>query len=879
MSLNGGLKMNYSYKFVNEKPGFEVEKQIIFLVTDDSNGTHTALHTQEILTNQELFTALVANGNDYRVAKINEIEAPVITCNETYDVTDIYKLVSGHLLEHNATTLGEELLASAAAGLSTALKIDVDLVKEILTAAELQYAYEHAEYDANFSVGVDRIDSDFFGTTKRFFDAINAKHDSMFISISNDDNKTLFQEKETDPLFIKLPDNQTLINAIESDTLVELMPKFGEVAIPFSKDSAAYTPFYKEPDSYIPESEYVLIEGDPRNNSLGIQENEQTFYKALDEWCQYCIKQSFGSNIKFDDNSKVILDQNSQKFLTELINTLYIWYWRHNKNVPASISVLETDDEDSNSNSDTVDSKYEYAVRAGEEGSTTYINALISLDEFLDRVSIELGYKVYLDAVIKLARWGTRKCTALVFENYPYTFELGTGSSEDNIGHISDYDLVTIGDDSKSKVIEFMFESTNPIVDKKYLLNNDYKQKLLAAPVGVAFVSTLRRHSDGKELKAPVYISMIDLVTEIYTNNSFVGISVDENGKIHCTANVEKASDITMGKVISYVKSHSGKDLIDPIAISESLQNVYISLGVPGRDQNQFTILENVLSDTELQENIVLSKFNNQNKLMELFDTCQISSYDMAIEFNVANIILPIYLNVSKRVLSGEVKSFEDLLNVFAEEMLKQDYTGESGFLDGSTSKKFSQLVPAALAESYQAKDKVEKVSSFGEVKGENKTETQKEISTNQSSLKDEKEESEKEKVKNQQNQSTGPVIMDRVSVIKNVNDDAVFAKINDSLGNVVGGGAIQVRKVETSKGVSNVTIITLVNLDYLKVLPENKFKYSISAKQLYAQILHSFVAVEMGRSNGVVTYFKDIRTMDYYRTLFKELTDKGLLY
>lgn len=869
--------MNYSYRYVNEKPGFEIEKNIVFLTTCKANGESLNLHTEDILASQDLFTALVADGNDFKIAKIDEIAAPVITCDSTQDVTDLYNLVASHLVEHNTNTLGEGMRTAAATSLSAKTGISTELIKEILVAAESQFAYERSEFTGEFNVGVDRIDSDFFKDTKGFFDTIDRKNNSMFTSISEEENKTLFQKKETDELFIKLPDSQVLLNAIENDTLDELMPKFGEVAMPFPKGSAAYTPFYKENSSYIPESEYPLIEGDPKNNSLGIQDNEKTFYDAMNEWCQYCIRQEFGQDIELTDESKVILDRNSQKYLIELANTLYIWYWRHNKNVPSSISVGTDDSDDAEgASSDSVDSKYEYSVKAGEEGNASYINALISLDEFLDRVSIELGYKVYLEAIIKLARWGTRKCTALVFKDYPYTFELGTGSSEDNIGLISDYDLVTL-DGGKHKSIEFAFKANNPIMDKKYLLSHDYKQKLLAAPVGVAFTSTLKRRSDNKELKAPVYISMIDLVTEIYANNSFVGITVDSNGHIHCDSDLEVLDDITMDKVIAYIKNKSGRALIDPVAISDSLQNVYISLGVSGRGQNQFSILANVLDDTELQDDIKFSAFKNSNELSTLFDTCQISSYDMAIEFNVADVILPIYIEVSKRVLKGEVKNFEDLLNAFAEEMIRADYCGESGFLENNTGKKFKDTVPQSLSDSVaSASSSVEKVDAFG--KETQKVETEQTGGTANKDAQEQKEQQPTQSQVTSQSQQNESVYIDKISVIRNVNEGSEFAKIKDSLGNVIGGGAIQKRTIDSPKGKIEVTLITLVDLDYLKTIPDNKFKYLLSARQVYAQILHSFMAVELGRANGIVTYFKDIKTMDYYRKLFSDLANKGLL-
>lgn len=187
----------------------------------------------------------------------------------------------------------------------------------------------------------------------------------------------------------------------------------------------AYTPDYKQV-KYTP---IKLIEGQSSNNGNLIYEYNERYYKSLLAQIKENIKTYYedaGNNIQIlDQNGDVkdtaIIDPFSQDYLLELCKRLYSLHWSHNRAVPCSIAI---DNVSEDSDITSAESKYEFYL--DERQGSGYINALVLLENFLKSVSTKCGYKVYVDAVLQLSRWGLDKPTALVFDNYDKVFVLGT---------------------------------------------------------------------------------------------------------------------------------------------------------------------------------------------------------------------------------------------------------------------------------------------------------------------------------------------------------------------------------------------------------------------------------------------------------------------
>ena len=163
------------------------------------------------------------------------------------------------------------------------------------------------------------------------------------------------------------------------------------------------------------------IEGDRSHNRMEPYENEEEYFNALDKWVQFNMREQYGTT-----NGNVI-DTVSQLYLQELIARLYMLHWRHCPDVPDEI--------DDSIGDDSAEAFGRYIFKDKENRT----NAVIILNDYLKEAAAELGYKVYLYAVIQIARWGARKPTAIVFDDYADEFDLGLGMVNKKLGDISKY--------------------------------------------------------------------------------------------------------------------------------------------------------------------------------------------------------------------------------------------------------------------------------------------------------------------------------------------------------------------------------------------------------------------------------------------------------
>ena len=87
------------------------------------------------------------------------------------------------------------------------------------------------------------------------------------------------------------------------------------------------------------------------------------------------------------------------------------------------------------------------------------INAIMLLTSFVEKAKAVVGYQVYAEAVIKLLRWGSRKCSGLLITGYNQIFQLGTNTIRPYIGAISDYEPST---DAEGNVYSIQPQFQNP---------------------------------------------------------------------------------------------------------------------------------------------------------------------------------------------------------------------------------------------------------------------------------------------------------------------------------------------------------------------------------------------------------------------------------
>jgi len=264
-------------------------------------------------------------------------------------------------------------------------------------------------------------------------------------------NKTLKQRGPGHKLFIKLPDEFVLKNLEAGNPAT--YPSISEVFIPYP--SILFNTPYIEPillstgenrksavamavteminfnlgaglsvqkelkaieEAGLPQ-EYVL--GDEYNDGLDIQDNEREFYDAVDSWVKYYTKQDLKKTCagktdeELDELVQLSLERgnipdNVLDFFITMIQEAIRYSYSHSPEVPFDIDTLsgEEDTEETVELIYFIERKDKQAL-TGEVIATSYISGQARLH----------GYKVWIEALIKLFRWGERKPRNLIVPN------------------------------------------------------------------------------------------------------------------------------------------------------------------------------------------------------------------------------------------------------------------------------------------------------------------------------------------------------------------------------------------------------------------------------------------------------------------------------
>lgn len=515
---------------------------------------------------------------------------------------------------------------------------------------EAQRAYEGSE-PFNFPIHIDSSliegseeSKDFSVTTRKQIRKHNEHFRTVFKSISDVDNSTLHQNECTDEFFIEIPSTTALLS-IEPERYSTLIPNRRMVCTPYT-DANAYSPDYKK--SVAPHM-LPAIEGDSRNNFMPVQENEKKYYQALTEWIEYNIKQEFGT---LGD----IIDELSKAYLEELVDNLYAWHWGHNPNTPVNFveddvtADLDSDDRltaADNENANTALTS-RYSFRETKDGYS-YENAVLFLNKFLENASAALGYKVYPEAAVKIARWGSRKAKALAFDGYPYIFDFATNKIEHNVGQISDYEATF----SNGKQYRAEGVIVPGVAAESSLLQDgtNYKDE----PVGVLLVSTLTHKDTKRQIGVPVCYSMWDLIGLVESGElSIDGIDWD-GSKFTYNPEILKET-LTVQELTAYVKTHDSELLQNPFWRSQELKDLCLSFGTAKTDaeQNLMTICAIGLSNKAYTDEVKAFALKDISELKPKVADFTIYSTAAALNVNVGSVLFPVIKCVTELRSAGK---------------------------------------------------------------------------------------------------------------------------------------------------------------------------------------------------------------------------------
>lgn len=494
---------------------------------------------------------------------------------------------------------------------------NAEIAKKLLEFSQLDLICRKKPLD--FPYGIDLGECD-IEKTSGILDMIathNKQFSGMLSSIGDADNVTLTQKNETDELFIEIPD-LSLLPIGQEISWEKLIPPMAKVFTPYS-DPAAYSVDYK---SKVAKHVIPLIEGNPDKNGMSIQENERNYYDALCEWVQINMKNEFGSD-EMD-----VIDNVSKSYLTELAFRLYARNWRHNSNIPISIYDDPEDDEQGSDDegSSTVDSKYAFAKDLRKDDEIN--NAFLALESFLEKASAKVGWTVYVQAVIQLARWGERKGTAIKFEGFDYIFDLATNTGKYNIGSLDDYKLQLING-KEYDFLGWMITTEEP-QDSKLS-----KIELSGIPIGLVVGSKFVKETEEIEVKS--YYSMFDAVPLLQAGKLVVnGITSD--------LKIEKEAEyFSLKDAIQDYQGNTDLYLRNPFIGNETVRNLFLEFKIgKGKEyQSLLVILEQALENSAFTEELQQYKMRNLAEAKQKVARLELIMPN-ALEVNVASTLISV---------------------------------------------------------------------------------------------------------------------------------------------------------------------------------------------------------------------------------------------
>lgn len=731
------------------------QKNILLGGSFTIGGQKLDVHAFSLIQNKEV-RGLVHDVCDFKIGKIKEFTTPVITVEQNViqylgmtGVTSVYtKLIK--IFNDNF-------------GLNQALaKNDMEAFKEIVNTAKKQlaasalaksfgeyfnffidtvfgfYRYTHyctlKDFD-NLSNNI--IDADCFAETQDF---INSFKKIIIIG----DNKTLKQNAYNNEFFINIPSYYTLSND-ELDDMGTLIPDLiNDVCKPYT-EKIAYTPDYKQV-KYTP---IKLIEGQSSNNGNLIYEYNERYYKSLLAQIKENIKTYYedaGNNIQIlDQNGDVkntaIIDPFSQDYLLELCKRLYSLHWSHNRAVPCSIAI---DNVSEDSDITSAESKYEFYL--DERQGSGYINALVLLENFLKSVSTKCGYKVYVDAVLQLSRWGLDKPTALVFDNYDKVFVLGTNEVRSKAIDLSTC-VIAKHDGCDNYVAEYIVldkEITDKSVESLPALAKNFTKRI-TVPVGIGIATDYVPEALAKSQsfsKDDVttnykYYSFIDFVKLIENDKDFVenlsGVTYDGT-----SINLAKLDHVeTITSILEKLHNSSMLESYNPFFRSEELTGIYMEIGAKMDSElppSILTILNSKFDSPSLAMGFKTISFSSKEELLEKKRTYQIvGSLQNAIDVCILKEVLPIFFEVNATNNAGNV---DNIANVY-KEVIDKNFVSEIAFYQSANQNN-------DLAKNTASDAEVRKMDSFSTVKDKVKPTTSNNAAEPVKSVKEESKEVEK---------------------------------------------------------------------------------------------------------------------------------------
>ena len=665
---------------ITTEQGTVVNKKVLFALEHNEN----VFTYKDLISNQDLLSQANAEGF-MRLAKTQLYPAMLITVNledENRVIAWDNPLAYAKQVQENGTSLLAPEVVSHFVNTITQLMQSIYASSGGLKAATAEKLYlacieaESMFEDQKFSVKVnnfDMIDNDFREATMDKSASTVEKWELPAI-------ETTVQHQCTDKLSIALPQVEQvhlIINGGAYSGLFSLLPNRSKVSEPY-KDltPAANFATYKEINSGISSDQYPLIEGNPENNTLGIQDNEKEFFEYLNQWILTSVRYA-NKNDKLGENGdyeSIIIDKTTETFLEFLIEYFYSWYWRHNKFM--TIMSGADDEEDEDADKETVAAQeelgdYSYINKIDENGdeAQAVAPAYILLCNYAKTVCKKKGFTIYSELIVKLLRWGERKPTALNFEGYPELFELGTCMVHSYIGNVNDYEIAYDEQGYSQQIVNWL-ATNEEIYDTEYLSKLGNPSSQFRCPIGAKIGTIYINKKTNEQIVVYKYYSITDLVDCIMSNDKFVKGIKYENGQIIADATLLGAAEMvsfSLDESLQAYEANKATQLVNPFYVSENIKALKLEMGVNETAEkfNSLTVLFDVMHTPDLEEHFSSVIGKSHDEIMEAINNFELNSVVEAATYKSGYETFPTLVKVDKMFKEGGIKNYTELLNAF----------------------------------------------------------------------------------------------------------------------------------------------------------------------------------------------------------------------
>lgn len=698
-----------------------------------SNGVDQSktISAEEVINSYTAFNA-IRSSFLVSIAVPDNWDKPIITIgngnNQAMDVSQIYSLLVKWSEQLDGNDIPPEALSKV---MQVLIKNGIDKTEAayIISLCVNYLHYDDVVFTGEVVPPANVYDHDFYRTTQEFFARISKKNSSPFTVIKDSDNVTKKQVTCDDELFIKLPLRDSLLD--ESIPIFSYFPKNSDLCEPYGSYELNDMSQYKKGTSGFPSSMYPYVEGVSTNNGHPLYDNEKLFHDALIEWIQFNMKKDAIGEIDISpDNPN--LDAVSQNFLEELACWLYTRHWYHNINIP----LYKEEDAEEYESDVNITSNYEFRTTEEEQqifsaGLTSIdssrlksarINALNVLKKYLNEASLTIGYRAYVDAIIQLARWGTRKPTEIVLDGYALAFHLGTNEIRPFIGSISNYTCEKV-DGYSSRAIE-VFYFKNDFDDYEWLQSLGCTARHITVPIGLTTESVLKNTVDSgaKELKVNNYYSILDIVAAFMNGNGDIDIAGIEykDGKFSETLDIGMSDINTLTLIDRAIAAEETPKLKSYKEISSALTDLSIEFDASSHISH-FNILQSISRIDPIKGNLERNEFHSKEEFYEKRSKSLIRNAATAIRCNVAKVILPVYAAASIKFDTMSNPSFADVLNCYADAIREVGYQADDDFMHENpnvTVEKVSETEEKEMQKMsvFDSKQKVEEATKVTEI-------------------------------------------------------------------------------------------------------------------------------------------------------------------